>query len=374
MTHPVLASEQTASVKGRNGKLPNELQEQSPNLFAQKLFGIWEYFFPSPSSQDPSRFNLVSLNATREEFQQYIQTEYKPRYEHFKREISQLDSHASLSQPLDLLHSLSTMEHEIKKWLKEHQVVSYSTEMRVHKLYKSLFDKVRVSCPLAIHDLPPQKSLIPRLINATMTNCFLNAALHTLFFDVNLAKLVVFSPGQPLELQHAFLEYQQFGTGRERDSIDLASCLRRLYPSFQDTRQHDMSEALMKILEPIDQDSPLYSNFVRRTILDGADEYEAKLKEPLVEGCIVEKAREVVYVLPVDSDEHYTLEELVYHSLNEEVEDSTPVLQETYNEGPVPLKRIRVETRYASPPQYLIYNLSYARYSKEEIKINNLLF
>ncbi|QVL57757.1 MAG: hypothetical protein KFB93_01390 [Simkaniaceae bacterium] len=343
-------------------KPPHETADQA-SVVASPMSLIWGLFStlskccaPSPSL-DPNRYQVLPFHAESSVANAHIQEEYLPRFDLAERHIKQLSPTDSLSKVLHMLHVLSLMEKDIEKWKERHQFEVITTPRAVHVLYSKLFQKVEPSKELL--PVAPAKWSFILLENPSKTNCFLNVALQTLFSNPELAANIVFSSHQFPEVKFAFLQYRKAAAVGIKDPLDLATMLRRLYPSFKENGHHDASEALVKIIEPADRDRAPFYSLTRTTTYAGYEPDKKAVEGLLPNGTRIQEAREAVYTIEVPDLGCVTLEEALFRSFNEVVTDPTPIaFTPADGSPPIHLPRTAVQTRYISAPKFLIFNLS----------------
>ncbi len=310
-----------------------------------------------PPSFESGRFHVLPFHVESSVANAHIQEEFLPRFDFAERHIEQLSPTDSLSEALHMLHVLSLMERGIEKWNQRHQFEVISTPRAVHVLYSKLFQKAEP--PKKLLPAAPAKWSFTLLGNPSKTNCFFNVAIQTLFSSVELAANIVFSPHQFPEVKFAFLQYQEAAAMGAKDPLDLATTLRMLYPCFKEEGHHDASEALLKMIEPVERDRAPFCSLTRATTYAGYEPNKKVLEGFLPGGTRIEETQEAVYTLEVPDQGCLTLEDALFHSFNEVVTDPTPVeFIPTDGSGPVLLPRVAVQTRYTSAPKFLIFNLS----------------
>jgi len=325
---------------------------------------VWDLFSALSSSwndQPPSfesgRFQVLPFHAESFVAKAHIQNEFLPRFDFAERHIEQLASTDSFSVALHMLHVLSLMERGIEKWKERHQFEEISTPKAVHVLYSKLFQKAEP--PKKLLPAAPAKWSFTLLGNPSKTNCFFNVAIQTLFSNIELARSIVFSPHQFPEVKFAFLQYQEAAALRVKDPLDLATTLRMLYSCFKEEGYHDASEALVKMIEPVERDRAPFCSITRITTYAGYESHIDQLEGFYPDGSRIEETQEAVYTLEVPDQGCVTLEEALFHAFNEDVTDPTPVaFTPTDGSKAVFLPRTRVQTRYTSAPKFLIFNLS----------------
>ena len=325
---------------------------------------IWGLFssLSNPANRSPSfepnRYKVLSFNAESALAMDHIQKEFLPRFEFAEREIEKLTPSDPLSESLHRLYVLSLMERGIQKWNKKHQLEVMTTPKAVHLLYCKLFNKVDpLRRPLPFAQPKKRLSYFSLLSNPSKMNCFFNVALQTLFSNAELAASIVFSNRQFPEIKFAFMQYREAAAVAKKDPIDLATTLRMLYPCFNEERHHDASEALIKMIEPVERDRAPFYTLSRKTTYTGP--HIDVLEGFYPDGSRLKETREAVYTLEVDDQDCLTLETLLFKSFNEVVTDSTPIgFTPPDGSPPVFLNRSLIETRYVSAPKFLIFNLS----------------
>lgn len=343
--------------------------------------GLFKSFFSSEASDkkvtpsfESQDFHWLSIDATNEIAHNYLNTVFEPHYDLAKKIVEQLSPQDHIGEALHVLATLSSMEKQISNWRKRHLTSPLNSPKKVYLLYQKLFHRVTT---ITSPDQPiPSQSVatMPRLANDGLINCSINVVLHTLFYNVNLAKELIFSPKQTPELLQAFLVYQRALHNRDLKLLDLASHVREGIEFFKDKRQHDVAEVLCKILEHSQQDSPLFSLLERKTTLENIEKYSTLLATPLKDGCLQEDVREAVYTIEVPLDRLFLLEDLLFTSFNEVVTDETPVvLDAKRGVPPLELRRTNVQTRYVTAPKFLIYNLSRSQYTDQPFKNRNFV-
>ena len=335
-------------------KRANQQIEQVDNSLLASLFNrlysLSEYFFPEIPTFDPNRYTLLNLSAEKDIFLQYINHEFTPRFCFTERKIEKLSYTDSLKAPLHLLYSLTLMEDQIVKWKAKHYIQDITLPGTVQTLYQTLFSKFPKL--LSTHYPSPKITNFPilpfpALTNSSGTDCFMNAALQLIFSNPELSHHIVYGEGQYPQVMQALFNYQFKIWKKDQTPLNLATKIRALYPVFQDAKQHDTAEAIMKLIEPLDSNNFLFYSMVH-TI-----HYVEKSSQNTQQQAIL--TLEVI-----DTKEHRTLEEHLFESLNEIMIEPSAT----------------IEIRFKSPPEFLIINFKRTGIdatSGEPFKINSFV-
>jgi|GEM_PF-3955933 hypothetical protein len=195
-----------------------------------------------------------------------------------------------------------------------------------------------------------------------MNDCFMNATLQMIFSSPWLVKNIIYGKGQNLRVKEIHRQWEDHYERGAFTAPYLANPLRALNEDFAGSGQHDATEFLMTLIQPLTKEkNPLFFNQQTTTFYEGA----ATIKNVLKEGNEFNDqggktkstlATSLEIILP-ENQNNLSMETLIQQTFNEQLpEDASAISFEKRDQSFAKLKPQRKETKI-NPPPYLFVDV-----------------